>query len=157
MQKGGVWMEIRKLSMGEVPPYELLLMADPSRELVEEYLAIGDCRVAEIKGKVIGVYVLIKLDAHTSEIINIAVDEEMQGQGIGKKLIRDAVQTAKELGCKTIEIGTGNSSIGQLLLYQKCGFRMTDVIEDFFVDNYNEKIFENGIQCRDMVRLSLNL
>jgi ribosomal protein S18 acetylase RimI-like enzyme len=150
-------MEIRKLSMGEVPPYELLLMADPSRELVEEYVAIGDCRVAEIKGKVIGVYVLIKLNAYTSEIINIAVNEEIQGQGIGKKLIRDAIQTAQELGCKTIEIGTGNSSIGQLLLYQKCGFRITDVIEDFFVDNYDEEIFENGLQCRDMVRLSMNL
>lgn len=150
-------MEIRKLVMGEVPPFELLLMADPSRELVEEYLAIGDCRVAEIEGEVIGVYVLIKLDVHTTEIINIAVSEEMQGRGIGKELIHDAMQTAKEQGYKKIEIGTGNSSIGQLLLYQKCGFRMTDVIEDFFVDNYEEDIFEDGVQCRDMVRLSMTL
>ena len=150
-------MKIRTLAIEEIPPFDLLLLADPSRELVEEYLAIGDCRVAEIEGAVIGVYVLIKLDAHTLEIINIAVNEAMQGRGIGKELIRDAVQIAKDRGYKTIEIGTGNSSIGQLLLYQKCGFRMTDVIEDFFVDNYDEEIFENGIQCRDMVRLSLEL
>ena len=150
-------MEIRKLSIGEVPPFKLLLMADPSRELVEEYLAIGDCRVAEVEREVIGVYVLIKLDSSTTEIINIAVIEEMQGRGIAKKLICDAVQTAKQLGYKKIEIGTGNSSIGQLLLYQKCGFRMTDVIADFFVDNYDEEIFENGVQCRDMVRLSMTL
>ncbi len=150
-------MEIRKLSVGEVPPFNLLLMADPSRELVQEYLAIGDCRVAEIESTVIGDYVLINLEADTSEIINIAVDEAMQGRGIGKKLIRDAVETAKELGRKKIEIGTGNSSIGQLLLYQNCGFHVTDVIENFFVDNYNEEIFENGVQCRDMIRLSFNL
>ena len=32
------------------------------------------------------------------EIINIAVDERMHGRGIGKKLMSDAIQTAKVLG-----------------------------------------------------------
>ena len=89
------------------------------------------------------------------EIINIAVDERIHGRGIGKKLIGDAIQTAKVLGCKSLEVGTGNSSIGQLAFYQKCGFRIDGVIKDFFVDHYEEEIFENGIQCRDMIRLSM--
>lgn len=63
----------------------------------------------------------------------------------------------KKNGYKTIEIGTGNSSIGQLVLYQKCGFRITGVDIDFFVRHYQEEIFENGIQCRDMIRLSQDL
>lgn len=42
-------MEIRKLGMDELPPMELLLLADPSEKLVEEYLRTGDCYVAEIK------------------------------------------------------------------------------------------------------------
>jgi len=150
-------MNIRKLKEHEIPPFELLLLADPSREMVEEYLAIGECRVVEMAGAIVGVYVLAKLDVKKMEIMNVAVDEQMHGRGIGKKLIGDAIQTARELGYHSLEVGTGNSSIGQLALYQKCGFRMEGVIKDFFFDNYEEAIFENGIQCRDMIRLVMEL
>lgn len=54
-------------------------------------------------------------------------------------------------------IGTGNSSINQLALYQKCGFRVIGVERDFFINNYDEPIFENGIQCVDMIRLSIEI
>jgi N-acetylglutamate synthase-like GNAT family acetyltransferase len=151
----GVWMKIRKLLKHEAPPFELLLFADPSREMVEQYIAKGECHVAEEEGKIVGVYVLIKLGVTTMEIINIAVDERMHGRGIGKKLINDAIQTAKLFGCKSLEVGTGNSSIDQLAFYQKCGFRMDGIIKDFFVNHYEEEIFENGIWCRDMIRFSM--
>lgn len=150
-------MKIRKLKEDELPPMDLLLLADPSRDMVETYLADGECRVAEIEGEIIGVYVLVKLNGETMEIKNIAVDERMHSRGIGRVLINDAIRTAKELGYKSIEIGTGNSSIGQLALYQKCGFRIQRVIKDFYVHNYDEKIIEHGIQCRDMIRLSIEI
>lgn len=57
----------------------------------------------------------------------------------------------------TLVVGTGNSSFDQLALYQKCGFRMKGIIEDYFIEHYEEPIFENGIQCRDMIRLSLKI
>lgn len=150
-------MKIRKLREREVPPLHLLLLADPSEEMVEKYAANGECHVAELEGKLIGVYVLVELNNETMEIMNVAVDEGLHGRGIGKQLVNDAIYIAKELGYKSLEIGTGNSSIGQLALYQKCGFRIEGVIKDFFVDNYEEEIFENGIQCRDMVRLEMKL
>jgi len=87
------------------------------------------------------------------ELVNVAVAEDKQGQGYGKQLIQHAVQQARSMGYKSIEIGTGNSSIGQLALYQKCGFRIVGVDFDFFTRHYKEPIFENGIQCRDMIRL----
>ena len=67
----------------------------------------------------------------TVEIVNIAVKESMQNNGIGRKLIEEAVNKAKQMGAATIEIGTGNSSIGQLALYQKCGFRLQAIDHDF--------------------------
>ncbi|QGQ45538.1 GNAT family N-acetyltransferase [Metabacillus sediminilitoris] len=69
----------------------------------------------------------------------------------------DAIQIARNKGYKTIEIGTGNSSIGQLAFYQKCGFRIIGVDLDFFIRHYPEEIFENGKHCRDMIRLSQDL
>lgn len=150
-------MNIRKLSKGEKLPMELLLLADPSREIVEEYVNRGECFIAEMEQQIIGVYVLLPTRPETVELVNVAVVEEQHGKGIGKRLVMDAIMVAKTKGYKTIEIGTGNSSIGQLVLYQKCGFRIIGVDMDFFVRHYSDEIFENGIQCRDMVRLSQDL
>jgi GNAT superfamily N-acetyltransferase len=150
-------MEIRKLIADERPPMELLLLADPSPKLVEEYIERGQCFVAEVDDNIIGVYVLLRTRPETVEIVNIAVEENYQSKGNGKQLVNHAIQQAKLIGFKTIEIGTGNSGMGQLALYQKCGFRITGVDRDFFIRHYSEEIFENGIQVVDMIRLSQDL
>ncbi|RCW47456.1 GNAT family N-acetyltransferase [Paenibacillus prosopidis] len=150
-------MQIRMLQADEQPPMKLLLLADPSEKLVQEYLKRGQCFVAEAEETIIGEYVLLPTRPETVEIVNIAVDESCQGKGIGKQLVNHAIQQAKLLGFKTIEIGTGNSGVGQLALYQKCGFRMTGIDRDFFIRHYSEEIFENGIQVVDMVRLSQDI
>ncbi|WP_252504632.1 GNAT family N-acetyltransferase [Sporosarcina sp. Marseille-Q4943] len=150
-------MKIRKLQRDEMPPYDLLLLADPSRELVETYITEGECYVAEDNDDIIGVFVIVPLTKETVEIKNIAVSEDRQGQGIGKKLLQEAIGVSKSNGYDNIEIGTGNSSIGQLALYQKCGFRIAGVIKDFFIQHYDEIIMENGILCKDMIRLRLEI
>ncbi|MGG3915796.1 GNAT family N-acetyltransferase [Rossellomorea vietnamensis] len=150
-------MIIRKQNKDEELPMELLLLADPSETIVKEYTTRGECFVAELEKKIVGVYVLLPTRPETIELVNVAVAEELHGRGIGKQMVMDAVKTAKEKGYKTIEVGTGNSGVGQLALYQKCGFRIVGVDLDFFVRHYPEEIYENGIQCRDMVRLSQDL
>jgi ribosomal protein S18 acetylase RimI-like enzyme len=150
-------MNIRKLNISEKLPMELLLLADPSKDIVEEYVNRGECFVAESEKEIVGVCVLLPTRPNTVELVNVAVVEEQHGRGIGKQLVMDAIQVAKTKGYKIIEIGTGNSGIGQLALYQKCGFRIIGVDLDFFIKHYPEEIFENGIQCRDMIRLSQDL
>lgn len=148
---------IRRLQDGEIAPMKLLLMADPSESIVKEYLPRGFCYVLEKNNQIIGEYVLIPTRPETIEIVNVAVDENYHGQGFGKKLILHAIEESKKLGYKTIEIGTGNSGVNQLALYQKCGFRLISIDRDFFVRHYDEPIFENGIQVIDMVRLSMDI
>lgn len=145
---------IKRLTNKAELPMNLLLLADPSEEQVMSYVNEGECYVAVARDEVVGLYVLLQKGEHTAEIMNVGVAEHIQGQGLGKKLVLHALEVAKSLGMMKVEIGTGNSSIGQLALYQKCGFRITGIIEDFFIHNYPEPIFENGIQCRDMVRLT---
>lgn len=148
-------IQIRPLSHDESLPMDLLLLADPSKEKVLTYVQSGSCYAAFHEEDVIGVYVLTSLSQHTVEIMNVAVKESWQGRGIGKQLIHHAIAEAKVAGFQSIEIGTGNSSIQQLALYQKCGFRIASIDHDFFLKHYDEPIYENGIQCMDMVRLSL--
>lgn len=157
MKKGESTLIIRKLEKQDKIPMKLLLLADPSESIVEEYAFRGDCYIAEMEKQVVGVYILLPTRPKTVELVNVAVAENHQGKGIGTLLVMDAIRVAKTKGYKTIEIGTGNSSIGQLSLYQKCGFRIIAIDFDFFIKHYEEEIFENGIQCRDMIRLSKDL
>ncbi|UNK21155.1 GNAT family N-acetyltransferase [Paenibacillus sp. N3/727] len=150
-------MTIRRLETSESPPMELLLLADPSEQLVQEYIQRGQCFVAEREEEIVGVYVLLPTRPDTVELVNVAVEESLHGQGIGKQLVNHAVQSARQLGFTTIEVGTGSTGVGQLALYQKCGFRMTSIDRDFFIRHYDEEIYENGMRLYDMVRLSQDL
>ena len=138
-------------------PFDLLELADPSRIQIESYLKSGICYIAEFESKVIGVIVLNKVDSTTLEVKNIAIKESEQGKGYGKALLRYSTKVSQESGYKRLIIGTGNSSIGQLALYQKEGFEIDRIEKDFFIKNYSEPIFENGIQCKHMVILEKNL
>jgi ribosomal protein S18 acetylase RimI-like enzyme len=143
----------KKIDEKERIPYELLLLADPSITVINEYLKLSDIFVAKQNEKIIGVIVVLPLTAETAEIKNIAVDPEFQGKGIGSFLIEQVVQTALFNNQKNICIGTANSSIGQLYLYQKLGFEITEIKRNFFLENYTEPIYENGIQAKHMIVL----
>ena len=150
-------IETEKVEDRSLLPWGLLLSADPSRKMVESYINDSDVYMASIEGRVVGEYVLTKIDDETIELKNIAVDEKYQGKGIGKQLVLDAIEKAKNAGFKRIEVGTENSSFSQLGLCQKCGFRIVGVEKDFFTKNYEQEIVENGIKCLDMIRLAINL
>lgn len=150
-------IEIKKLNSSDKIPYNLLLLADPSIEVINDYIHRGDCYVAYSNDTMLGVYVMIRTRPSTLELVNIAVNEEYQGKGIGKKLILSAIDMAKKKDVKVLEVGTGNSSIYQLALYQKCGFRIIGIDRDFFRIHYKDRIIENGIECIDMIRLRIDL
>ncbi|MCM3757158.1 GNAT family N-acetyltransferase [Sporosarcina aquimarina] len=150
-------MQVRKMKANEKPPMDLLLLADPSIDKIEEYVENGDCFVAESEQRIIGAYVLLRTNSDNVELMNVAVAEDLQGNGIGKELVLDAIQVAENEGYTTLHVATGNSSIGQLALYQKCGFRIVGVDHDHFIVHYPEEIFENGIQCRDRILMTRSL
>jgi len=154
-------LDLRSLAIGRPKPndvpWDLLLEADPSRERVTAYLDLEWTRVARDETSALGVYVLARRDAHRFELMNIAVREDCRGIGLGRRLLGHAIGLAEAKGGRLVEVGTGNSSFDALEFYQRAGFRIVGVIRDHFVDNYPEPIFEDGIQCRDMIRLELVL
>lgn len=149
-------MKLRELKEDKHIALNLLLEADPSEKIVTDYLYKGRCFVVENED-VIGAFVLLPTRSGVIELINISVDEKFQNKGIGKFMISYAVEIAKAEGYKIIEVGTGNSSINQLAFYQKCGFEFKNIEKGFFIHHYDEEIFENGIQCIDMIRFEKRL
>jgi len=144
-------LELRELKKTDPIPYDLLLTADPDRRNIDKYIFGPGVYAVYKQEEIIGCYVLCKADAETIEIKNIAIRTDHQNKGLGTALLNHALLQATSGGFRKITIGTGNSSIGQLYLYQKVGFRITGVLRDFFRENYEAPIIENGIECRDMI------
>lgn len=136
-------------------PIDLLLLSDPSEEVISEYIHLTTKFVARLNDEIVGALLVLKTRPKTMEIMNVSVYEQYQNNGIGKQLIMRAVEFAKRSNMKVLEIGTGNPGIIQMMLYQKCGFRIVGVELDYFRKNHEEKIYENGIECRDMIRMRM--
>ena len=149
--------KIRKLQKNEEPPFDLLLLADETLEAINKYINDSELYIMENNENIIAVYVLQDLGKGIVEIKNIAVDENLQGNGIGKILLFDAIKKAQEKKYNQIIIGTANGGIKQLYLYQKVGFEIFDIKKNFILDNYPEPIYENGILLKHMIMLKKDL
>jgi ribosomal protein S18 acetylase RimI-like enzyme len=132
----------------------LLLTADPDELAVTDYCQQGKIFTINSDDQVVAVAVVTNHGLEF-ELINIAVAEPYQGLGIGKSLVNHAIEFARNSSAKSIIVGTGNSSLQQLGLYQKCGFRLSHVISNYFA-SYQPPIVENGIACLDMVVLKID-
>ena len=134
---------------------DLLLMADPGEEAIAGYIDDSSIFVAYDSHRMIGVAVLA-FEKEKAELMNLAVEESCQGRGVAKELIFKAQDFAKECGVLSMQVKTGNSSLSQIALYQKCGFRMQSIEQGHFQE-YPEPIYENGIRCLDRVVLCAKL
>lgn len=143
----------RQLRKDDRIPYDLLLLADETIEAINKYIFDSDVYIIEQGDKMIAIYVLYSLNKNEIEIKNIAVDKAFQCQGIGRFLLQDATIKSKEKKYKAILIGTADTAIKQLDLYQKAGFELFEIKKGFFTNNYPEPIVEDGIQLQDMVML----
>ncbi len=148
-------LTIRQVDSSDAP-FNLLLEADPSLDQIETYLPISECYVAEEKGEIVGVCVLCRRSEKMTELMNIAVAPARQRQGIGTRILKEAISVARSSKLESLEVGTGTFGY-QLAFYQRAGFRVDRIDKDFFLKNYTEPIFENGIQLKDMLRLVLYL
>lgn len=133
---------------------ELLLLADPCEEAIKSYLYQSRCFIACAKGSVVGVCAIKPISERALELMNIAVSPSVQQNGIGTQLLRHVIEKVKTSGAQRLEVGTGTFGY-QLTFYQRQGFRVNCIDKDFFLKNYPEPIIENGIQHKDMLRLSL--
>ena len=132
----------------------LLLLADEQEDLIDRYLDQGDMYVLEDLG-VKCLCVVTNEGNGILEIKNIATKPDYQGQGYGKMLVEFIAEKYKN-NYNVLQVGTGDvpSTTG---FYEACGFHRTHKIENFFVDNYDHPIYEDGIQLVDMVYLQREL
>lgn len=144
--------DVREVKQTELP-LDILLIADPEEVAINAYRERCIGFAVYMQGALVGA-LLVEVDAEqrSAELFNIAIYDEFQGKGFGGVLLSETLALLSQKGINTVELGTGTFG-HQLSFYQKHGFRVDSVVKNFFLDNYDEPIFEHGIQHKDMLRL----
>lgn len=129
---------------------DLLLLADEQESMIDRYLERGEMFVLEDNGVKAACVVTYEKD-NVCELKNIAVAPEFQRQGYGKKLINHLVAHYSGRYTKML-VGTGEvpSAVG---FYNSCGFEYSHRIENFFTENYDHPMIEDGVLLKDMIYL----
>jgi GNAT superfamily N-acetyltransferase len=138
----------------------LFELAEDSPAQLDTYLASGRVLVARRGCEVVGHLQLIETDRPDEvELKNMAVREDRQGQGIGARLVRAAVELLAAEAASMLVVATATADIGNLRFYQRQGFRMRAIERDAFTlaTGYDPGIRINGIALRDRVWLDHQL
>ena len=146
-------MEILKIEENKEIFMELLLLGDEQENMINKYLHTGELFAlydADLKT----VSVVTREEKDIYEIKNISTYERYQGKGYGSKMIEYIIDNYRNK-CKTLLVGTGEDD-RILAFYKRFGFSYSHTIKDFFVNNYDHEMFENGKQLRDMIYLKID-
>jgi len=146
-------VEIIKVTRNKKKYIDLLLLADEQENMIDKYLERGEMFVLNDDG-VKAECVVTKESDYSYELKNIAVHPDYQNKGYGKLLIEFMFSYYND--CRTMFVGTGESPF-ILNFYKRCGFKESHRIRNFFIDNYDHPMYENGNQLIDMIYLKKEL
>ena len=147
-------MKIEKIIENKKQFLDLLLLADEQENMIDKYLPRGDL-FALYDDDLKSICVVVSINNETCELKNIATYEKYQGKGYGRALIKYISDFYKN-DYKTMLVGTGETPT-ILSFYESCGFKKLHRVKNFFTDNYDYPMFEDGIQLVDMIYLKKKL
>ena len=126
--------------------------------VVRTYYQRGDLFAFLVEGVAAGVILVLGED-EIREFKAVAVAESLQGQGVGRRMMRAVMDELRARGVRRVELMTGTCGIGQIAFYQKVGMRMTRIERDRFTaaTGYPGLMYENGIRLRDAVWFDIEL
>ena len=148
-------LEIRQILLHKKRFLDLLLLADEQESMIDLYLERGEMFALYDRNILRAICVVTDEGDRTVELKNIATVPQYQKQGYGKRLIR-FISRHYAGKYDTLLVGTGESPL-TVPFYEQNGFRYSHRIKNFFTDNYDHPIFEDGKQLVDMIYLRKKL
>ncbi len=107
-------LKLKKIEDSKRDYMELLLLADEQEDMIMKYLDRGTLFAAYDENLLVGVCVVTEeketYGAGGYEIKNLAVKEQLQRRGYGKKILEEIENRYREC-CKVLYVGTGDSPL----------------------------------------------
>jgi ribosomal protein S18 acetylase RimI-like enzyme len=143
-------MEICKIETNKKKYLDLLLLADEQESMIDRYLDRGDMFVMfNTDLEPVSSAVVTNEGDNVCELKSLAVSPKYQRKGYGRQMV-DFLCKRYADKFKYMIVGTGETA-ETMSFYKKCGFKYSHIVPDFFTDNYDYPIVENGITLKDMV------
>ena len=133
---------------------DLLLLADEQEDMIDKYLGRGTLFALYDDG-LKSICVITDEGDDIFEMQNLATYPQFQGKGYGRYLINHVCDYYKGKG-STMLVGTGDTPI-IVPFYENSGFVLSHRLSNYFIEHYNEPIFEHGVQLKDKVYLTRKL
>ena len=103
----------------DVEPIDRRILDDPERRIVAKG---GHVLFAELAGEIVGTVALLRSRDAGFELTKMAVTPDHQGLGIGRKLLRAAIQKFEASGGRELWLESHSSLAPALGLYRSAGF-----------------------------------
>ena len=146
-------MQVKKIENKE-DYIDLLLEADPSRDMIYKYLNDSDVYALKKEDELISIAVILHIDRKTLELKNIVTRENYRNKGYAKTLLKSLCGNYKQKYDRML-VGTTENNIP---FYVKQGFdKYEKTVKNFFIDNYNEEIKDGDLICTDLIYYSKDL
>ena len=146
-------MQVKKIENKE-DYIDLLLEADPSKDMIHKYLNDSDVYALKKEDELVSIAVILHIDKNTLELKNLVTKEEYRGKGYAKKLLKSLSGNYKQKYDRML-VGTTDNNIP---FYVKQGFdKYEKTIKNFFIDNYKEEIKDGDLICTDLIYYSKDL
>ena len=84
----------------------------------------GMFRVLEKAGVLVGMYRIYRLTDKTCELRKMYLHPDLKGQGLGKKLMNDALERARQLGFHEMTLETNHDLFEVVAMYKKYGLEV---------------------------------
>ena len=146
-------MQVKKIENKE-DYIDLLLEADPSKDMIHKYLNDSDVYALKKEDELISIAVILHIDRKTLELKNIVTTEKYRNKGYAKTLLKSLCGNYKQKYDRML-VGTTENNIP---FYVKQGFdKYEKTIKNFFIDNYKEEIKDGDLICTDLIYYSKDL
>ena len=146
-------MQVKKIENKE-DYIDLLLEADPSRDMIYKYLNDSDVYALKKEDELISIAVILHIDRKTLELKNIVTRENYRNKGYAKTLLKSLCGNYKQKYDRML-VGVAENNIP---FYVKQGFdKYEKTIKNYFIDNYNEEIKDGDLICTDLIYYSKDL
>ena len=146
-------MQVKKIENKE-DYIDLLLEADPSKDMIHKYLNDSDVYALKKGDELISIAVILHIDRKTLELKNIVTTEKYRNKGYAKTLLKSLCGNYKQKYDRML-VGVAENNIP---FYVKQGFdKYEKTIKNFFIDNYKEEIKDGDLVCTDLIYYSKDL
>lgn len=144
-------MRIRRMTTSDLPRvaaiekkgYQFSWSEDIFRDCLK---ARYDCWVCEEQDKVLG-YCIVSIAVGEAHVLNLCVDPAEQGQGIGRRLLENLIESARGRA-ETVFLEVRPSNAVAIALYERLGFNEIGIRKGYYPA-------ENGREDALMMALEL--